>query len=108
MSLRKLFLFLVATLALLTGVSAQDIFVDALEDQPRNRSYEENEINFQTEYMNQTVPWKNATYPDELHQYLSKCQISSKDKDSSNIEVNFESSFGQEKTVFLLTWQGGR
>lgn len=66
MSLRKLFLFSVATLALLTGASAQSIQVDGLQAEEVNASFGDREVTFTASYLNKSITYGKLLVPDEL------------------------------------------
>lgn len=66
MSLRKLFLFSVATLALLTGASAQNIQVDGLQAEEVNASFGDREVTFTASYLNKSITYGKLLVPDEL------------------------------------------
>jgi len=80
--------------------AAADFVVDGLEEEGINRTFTADGMRFTTDYMNQTLPFKNATYPDELHDDLTKWSYSTTIKENSS-QLDFQSEWNSSVTGVL-------
>jgi hypothetical protein len=80
--------------------AAADFVVDGLEEEGINRTFTADGMRFTTDYMNQTIPFKNATYPDELHDDLTKWSYSTTIKENSS-QLDFQSEWKSSVTGVL-------
>ena len=86
-----LILFFVSCLAF--SGAAQDVRVDGLVEQDINTSLKDDGVNFQTSYLNKTVPYKDVLVPKKLHD------------DLNNFKAQFQSSGGQEKLQIQIKFK---
>jgi hypothetical protein len=80
--------------------AAADFVVDGLEEEGINRTFTADGMRFTTDYMNQTLPFKNATYPDDLHDDLTKWSYSTTIKENSS-QLDFQSEWNSSVTGVL-------
>ncbi len=85
----------VLLLFLFTVTAANAFLVDGFEEQGINRTFEDDSVRFTADYLNLSIPYKNATYPDELHPGLKAWTYSTTVKENST-QLDFQSEW--EKT----------
>lgn len=76
MELRKTVFLLATALLFVSTVSAQNIQVEGLVEKDINTSFQQDGIQFSTDYLNKTVPYKDVMLPQKWHDDLNYFQAS--------------------------------